>query len=98
MSARRLAAAGSLTAGLAAVVFAVWLAVDSFPRGVSVLAVLVVALVAAWYGIRRRGTIRLLGLVVAALALLLAVVLVLVEGQALANLAVLVLFLLALGL
>ena len=52
------------------------------------LACVVLALCAAWYGIRRRGPARLLGIGAAALLLCGAVVLVIVEGHALEDLLV----------
>jgi hypothetical protein len=89
MRSRRLAAAASLALGLLALGVAVAAAIESWPNGISVLACLALALVGAWHGVRRAGPRRLLAFLVAALALLGALALILLEGQALLNLAVL---------
>ncbi|HUO69751.1 MAG TPA: diacylglycerol kinase family protein, partial [Solirubrobacteraceae bacterium] len=65
-------------------------AIAHFPNGLSVLVCLVLAVCAAWYGVRRRDPVRTVGLVVAALLVLGAIVLVIVERQLLENLLVLV--------
>ena len=62
MSARRISAATALLAGGFTVAFAIGVAVANFPNGLTVLACLVGAVVSAWYGIRRRGAARALGL------------------------------------
>jgi diacylglycerol kinase family enzyme len=77
---RRLAAVGSLVLFVAAVVLAVVVAVQRFPRGLSVLACVVVALAAAWWALVHRGFARVVGAVVAVVFLVGAVVLVVVEG------------------
>jgi len=82
---RRLAAVVSIVLLVASVVLAVVLAVQGFPRGLSVLACVVVALAAAWWALVRRGFARVVGAVVAVVLLVGAVVLVVVEGRALAN-------------
>jgi hypothetical protein len=92
MTSRRVAAAGSLVLGLVALILAVVLAVESWPNGITVLACLVVAVVGAWYGVRYGGSRRVVAFAVAVAALLGALVLIVVEGQALLNLAVLVVF------
>ena len=53
---RRLAAAVALLVGLATIVLGVVVAVNQFPRGLGLLACVVIAAVAAWYGVLRRGT------------------------------------------
>ncbi|TCC48971.1 diacylglycerol kinase [Kribbella capetownensis] len=78
---RRIAAVVALLVGAATAVLAVVVAVSEFPRGLAVLACVVIAAVAAWYGVLRRGTARVLGLALAALALAGAVVLVVVGGS-----------------
>ena len=75
----------SLVLFAAAVVLAVVLAVQGFPRGLSVLACVVVALAAAWWALVRRGFARVVGAVIAVVLLVGAVVLVVLEGRALAN-------------
>ena len=87
---RRLAAVVSIVLLAAAVVLAVVLAVQGFPRGLSVLACVVVALAAAWWALVRRGFARVVGAVAAAVLLVGAVVLVVLEGRVLENALVLV--------
>jgi len=95
---RRLAAIGSLGFAAGAVVLAVVLAVERFPRGVAVLACLVVALVTGWYALRDRGSHRLVAAGLGVLALIGAAVLLIDLGDILADLAVVVAFALALSL
>jgi Diacylglycerol kinase catalytic domain len=95
--ARRLAAASSLLLTLAAVVLAVTIAFDHFPNGVTVLACVVVAVVAAWWGVVHRGLARAIGLGLAVAALLGSVALIVFEGKPLQNLLVLALAVLAIA-
>ncbi|MBV8219689.1 MAG: diacylglycerol kinase [Solirubrobacterales bacterium] len=81
MNGHRIWAAVALVLGVAAIVLAVVAAVLHFPNGLTVLACLVLALLAAWYGIQRRGAARWLGLSAGALFAAGAVVLVIVEGR-----------------
>jgi diacylglycerol kinase family enzyme len=81
----RLWAIGALGLALAALILAVVVAIGHFPSGISVYVCLVLAAGAAWYGARRRGTQRTVGLLAAAVLLLGAVVLLIVEGQLLEN-------------
>ena len=67
---QRIAAVVALVFGVATVLLAVTVAIVRFPSGLGVLACVVVAVVAAWFGVVRRGTPRILGLAVAVLALL----------------------------
>jgi diacylglycerol kinase family enzyme len=76
----RFAAVLSLLLFAASVVLAVVVAVQRFPRGLSVLACMVLALGAAWWALVRRGSARVVGAVVAAVLLVGAVVLVVLEG------------------
>src|SRR6185437_6651111 len=96
LMARRLAAAAALVLTLATVVLAITVAVNNFPRGITVLACVVVALLAAWWGIAHHGAARAIGLGLGALLLLGAVALVVFEGKALQDLLVLLLAVLAL--
>src|SRR4029079_10027737 len=65
-----------------AVVFlAVFVVVQQFPRGLIVFACVAIALAAGWYGLLRRGEGRLLGLGIAARALIAPVVLRLADGD-----------------
>jgi hypothetical protein len=80
---RRLAAITSLVLLAASVVVAVVLGVESFPRGLSVLACLVAALLAAWWALIHRGAARFAAAAGAGVLLVGAVVLVAVEGRVL---------------
>jgi diacylglycerol kinase family enzyme len=70
-----------LTGG--SIVLAVVVAVLAFPRGLTVLACLLLSFACLWLGLVRRGWERTLGLSAAALLLIGAVVLVVVEGRVL---------------
>jgi hypothetical protein len=85
MTSRRLAALAALVLLPVALVGAVVLFVASFPDGLTVAGCAVLAVAAAWYGIRRHDPVRTLALVVAALLLVASVVLVVVEDHALEN-------------
>jgi len=87
---RRLAAVVSLVLFAAAVVLAVVVAVQRFPRGLSVLACVVVALAVAWWALVRRGFARVVGAVIAVGLLVGAVVLVVLEGWVLEDALILV--------
>jgi Diacylglycerol kinase catalytic domain len=78
---RRLAAIASLLLFAASVVFAVIVGVQKFPSGLTVLACVCVALVAAWWALIHRGAARLLGAIVAGILLVGAIVLVIVEAR-----------------
>jgi diacylglycerol kinase family enzyme len=90
VSSRRWWAAASVVLVIAAAVLAIVVAVAHFPNGLSVLACLVLALCAAWWGARRGGTARTVAGVVAALLVLGAIALIVVEGQLIDNVIVLV--------
>ena len=87
---RRLWALTALVVGTATVVLGVVVSVQRFPSGLVVLACVVVAGAAGWYGLLRRGAARAVGMGVAALALLGALVLVLTQGGLLLDLLVVV--------
>jgi diacylglycerol kinase family enzyme len=87
-SRQRLAAVVALVVGAATICGAVALAVSSFPRGLGVLACVVVAGASAWYGVLRRGAPRVVGLTIAALAFAGAVALLIAGGAPLADLLV----------
>ncbi|GIH92241.1 hypothetical protein Psi01_28710 [Planobispora siamensis] len=76
----------ALVLGTVTVGMAVWLTVSAFPRGLVLLGLLAVALGTAWYGLRRRGLPRVLGLTVAGLALVTSVLLLVFGGWLLAQL------------
>ena len=86
---RRLAAIASLVLLAASVVLAVVLAVQGFPRGLSVLACLVVALLAAWWALVHRGAARFAAAAGAVVLLVGAVVLVVLEGRVLEDVLIL---------
>jgi Diacylglycerol kinase catalytic domain len=69
MSVRRIAAIGALLLGLGGLALAVVVAVQEFPRGLIALGCVVVAVSAAWYGVLRRGAVRVAGLSVGVLGL-----------------------------
>src|SRR5207244_3600856 len=73
----RLAALCALVLAVAALLLAAAVAVAQFPRGLIVLACVVVALSAGWYGLVRRGVARAVGLGIAAVAVAVALVLLL---------------------
>ena len=75
MSRKQLAALLALVLGAATIALATVTAVDRFPRGLFVLACVVGALTAGWYGVRRRGLARAAGLAVAAVLLAAAILL-----------------------
>jgi diacylglycerol kinase family enzyme len=67
---QRIAAVVALVSGLATMLLAVTVAIVRFPGGLGVLGCVVVAVLAAWFGVVRRGAPRIVGLAVAVLALL----------------------------
>jgi diacylglycerol kinase family enzyme len=85
MSSRRWWAAASVVLVIAAAVLAIVVAAAHFPNGLSVLACLVLAVCAAWYGATRGGIRRTVAGAVAALLVLAAVALIVIEGQLLDN-------------
>jgi diacylglycerol kinase family enzyme len=95
----RLAALAALASAAVLAVLSIDIVVSQFPRGLIVLACLVLACAAAWYGLTRTGVARLLGSGIAILALALTVVVLIADGdhlaQALLTVAGLVLMLLA---
>src|SRR5450755_731499 len=92
MNNRRLIAIGSLLLLAAAIVLAVVTAAQHFPRGLIVLALLALAAGAAVWGLLRGGAARALGVTVAALLLVGALLLLILEHDVLADIAILVLF------
>jgi hypothetical protein len=87
----RLAAIGSLSLLLASIGLAIAVAVASFPTGLSVLAALALAVVAAMYGATRRPRgQRLAGFGAAAVLILAAIALIVVEGRVLEQILVFV--------
>jgi diacylglycerol kinase family enzyme len=78
---RRIAAVVALVVGAATLVFGVVNAVNEFPRGLIFLACVVIAVVAACYGVLRRGIARTAGLYVAGLALVGALLVIVLGGD-----------------
>ena len=87
---RRLLAIVALVVALATVVLAVAVAVGEFPRGLLLLGCVLITGAAAWYGVLRRGSARVVGLIVAGLGLGGALVLLVTRGAPLVDLLVVV--------
>jgi len=87
---RRLLALTALLLLVLAVAGAVAIAADAFPRGLLVVAFVAIALPLAWYGALREGARRWVGLILAGVLLVAVVVMMVVEGPLLAELAVVV--------
>jgi diacylglycerol kinase family enzyme len=94
---RRLAAGASLLLSAAAVVLAVVLTVQTFPRGITVLVCLVAAVAVAWWGLLRLGAARVLAFTVAALLFVGSIALVILEGKPLLDALIVLTFVLSLG-
>jgi diacylglycerol kinase family enzyme len=92
LPAQRLWAAVALLLILAVVGLAVAAAIARFPDGLSVLACLLGAVCAAWYGVRRRDASRTVGIGAALLLIAGAIVLVVLERRLLENLLVVATF------
>jgi diacylglycerol kinase family enzyme len=78
---RRLAAVVALVVAPAVVLLAGYILFDQFPRGLVVIGCVAIALVAAWYGLLRRGAARAVGLATALVALAVPVVLLIGDGS-----------------
>ncbi len=89
---RRLWAIAALASLAAAVGLAVALTVEGFPRGLSVLACLLIAVFAGWRGLLALGVARRLWTALAVVAAAGAVAIVFLEGRPLGNALVIVLF------
>jgi diacylglycerol kinase family enzyme len=83
---RRLAAIVALGLMAAAVVLAAVVGIQNFPRGLTVLACIVLAVAVAWWGLLRRGSARRLAWGAAVALLAGAIALVVLEGGLLENL------------
>ena len=88
MRKQQIAALVALVVGAATVALAVAVAVSEFPRGLVLLALVLVAGASAWYGVLRRGIARAAGLAVAGLALAASLALILGGGTPLGELLV----------
>ena len=93
---RRLAAIAAIVLAAAGLALAIAVAVDEFPRGLVVLALTVLALGAAWYGVLRRGMARIAGLAAAAVLFVAGVVFV-ISSARVADLVVIALLAAAVG-
>ena len=78
---QRVAAAVALLAAMLTIAVAVVETISDFPEGLGVLGLVAIALVAAWFGVVRRGTQRVVGIVVAVLSLVGAAVLLIRNGN-----------------
>ena len=78
---RRVAAIAALLLPSAVLILAVAVMVQEFPRGLIVVAGVVIAVAAGWYGLLRRGIARLLGAVLALLALAATVIVLMDNGD-----------------
>ena len=85
MRRQRLAAVVALVLFAVSAALAAIVAAQNFPRGLSVLACVVLAAVAGWWALVRRGPARVAGAITAAACLLCAVVLVVLERWVLAD-------------
>jgi diacylglycerol kinase family enzyme len=95
---RRRAAAGSVLVGAGAIVLAIVLGVEHFPRGLAVLACLLIALLGGWLALRHRGARRILAVALAVAAVVGAIVLLVFEGKFLLDLLVAVALVCSVGL
>jgi diacylglycerol kinase family enzyme len=82
---QRASAITALVLLFAVLILAVYIVVEDFPSNLVVLGCISVALAAAWYGLLRRGAARLLGLILALVALAAAVVILIVNGDHIAE-------------
>ena len=94
---RRWAAITSLALLAASVVLAVIVGIQRFPRGLTVLACVVLAVGAAWWALVHRGAARYAAAAAAAALLAGAVVLVVIEGRVLEDILILAAFVLSIA-
>jgi diacylglycerol kinase family enzyme len=76
-----MAAVMALTLPPVILILAIDIVVEQFPRGLIVLASVAIAFAAAWYGLLRTGLARVLGVAIAGLALVAAVVVLISDGD-----------------
>ena len=86
----RLAALTALVSTAVLVVLSIDVVLSQFPRGLIVLVALVIAFAAAWYGLTRTGSARLLGSGVAILAVAVTVAVLIADGDHIAQALVIV--------
>jgi diacylglycerol kinase family enzyme len=94
---QRLAAVFALVVGAVTLALAIGVAINEFPRGLILLGCVLLAGVAAWFGLLRRGSARVVGLIVAGIALVAAAALIVALGSPLMDLLVLAGLLLSLA-
>jgi Diacylglycerol kinase catalytic domain len=78
---RRLAALCALVLWPATLLLALYIVIDQFPRGLLVLGLVTLGLVAGWYGLLRRGWLRVISFAVALLALVAPILILLLDGD-----------------
>jgi diacylglycerol kinase family enzyme len=81
VSGRRSAAVTALLVGPATLLLALYIVIEQFPRGLVVFGSVAVALSLGWYGLLRRGLLRVTTLLVALAALAVPIVLLLTNGD-----------------
>ena len=86
----RLAAVAALTSAAVLAVLSIDIVLSQFPRGLIVLAGLVLTIAAAWYGLTRTGGARLLGTGIAILAVAVTAAVLIADGDHLAQALVIV--------
>jgi diacylglycerol kinase family enzyme len=77
----RASALASLLLAAATLALAIDIVIEQFPRGLIILGCIGLALTAGWYGLLRRGSVRVMGLGLAGLALAGAAVLLIARGD-----------------
>jgi diacylglycerol kinase family enzyme len=77
----RAAALGCLLIAFATLALGIYIVIEQFPRGLLVLGCIALGLIAAWYGVLRRGAPRILGMGLAALAVAVAATLLIADGD-----------------
>ncbi|HEY7267927.1 MAG TPA: diacylglycerol kinase family protein, partial [Solirubrobacterales bacterium] len=78
---RRIAAGSALALAAFTTFLALYVVIEQFPRGLIVLGCVALALAAAWYGLLRRGAARLLGVGTALLAIAAIVLILVLDGD-----------------
>ena len=71
----------ALVVGVATLALAIYIVVAQFPRGLIVLGCVAVALAAAWYGMLRRGALRVAGVGVALLGVAAIILILVLDGD-----------------
>lgn len=82
---RRIAAIVALVLAPAVLLLAAYILIEQFPRGLIILGCVIVALLAAWYGLLRRGARRVIGIAIALVAVGVQIVLLVSDGDRIAE-------------